>query len=131
MDNSFDEIKWSIENIEDFRKDLNEFIAYWDKEAEDLKNREITEEDSHAIRENFDSSMLILSGHIQIHASYVNLHDHRKLNLLESKIDNSLAIARSNYRSGHKTIWERLIDSIGGFLNIFHWNRLKFSVKFP
>ena len=31
MDNSFDEIKWSIENIEDFRNDLNEFIAYWDK----------------------------------------------------------------------------------------------------
>ena len=119
MDNSFDEIKWSIEKIEDFRTDLEEFIAYWEKEAEELKNREITEEDSHAIRGNFDNAMLKFSGHIQIHATSVNLQDHRKLDLLESKIDNSLAIARSNYRRRHKTIWERLIDSIGGFFNIF------------
>ncbi len=116
MDNSFNETKWSIENIEDFRDDFEEFIAYWEKEAEDLKNREITNEDSHDIRTNFKSAKFRFHRHIRINA---NSQDIRKLNLLGSKIDHSLAIAKSNYRREHKTIIERLIDNIGGLFNIF------------
>ena len=119
MDNSFNYTKWSIENDEDFRDDFEEYIAYWEKEAEGFKNREITNEDSHQIWLNFKSSMLRFYGDIQIDASSANLQYYRKLKLLENKIENSLAIARSNYRSAHKNILERLIDNIGGFFNIF------------
>jgi len=45
--------------------------------------------------------------------------DYGKLRLTESKLHNSLAIARSNFHSKHKTISERFVDSIGGLFHIF------------
>jgi hypothetical protein len=42
-----------------------------------------------------------------------SLSDFLKLDLTASKLMASLAIARSNYRSKHKTLLERLFDSLG------------------
>lgn len=103
---------------EEFKKDLEEFISCWEKEAEDLKNRELTESDSRIIYLNFELS----KAKIQIFLDCYQHSDpcmgsYRKIDLIESKINNSLAIARSNYRRKHRTIWERLADNFGIKLN--------------
>ena len=108
-----------LESREDFRNDFEEFILYWDKEAEDVKKRELTEYDSQAIELNYANAMAKFS--IYRNLNLFNFSDRRKLNLIQTKLKNSLAIARSNFRSNHRTKWERLIDSIGGVFHIFHF----------
>lgn len=104
--------------LEDLEKDLEEFISYWEDEAESFKDREITEDDSRNIMNNFVFNMEKFTPFLELGS--VSLSDCRKLNLLESKLHNSLAIARSNFCSKHKTIWERLVDSIGGMFHILN-----------
>ena len=106
--------------LEDLEKDLEEFISYWEDEAESFKDREITEDDSRNIMNDFVFNMEKFTPFLELRPGSVSLSDYRKLNLLESKLHNSLAIARSNFRSKHKTIWERLVDSIGGMFHIFN-----------
>lgn len=102
----------------DFKKDLEEFISYWEKEAEELKNREIDEDNSRDIFLNFEKAKLDLNG-CGYYSNLFELSDYRKLELTESKLYNSLAIARSNYRSKHRNILERLVDNIGGIFHFF------------
>lgn len=99
------------------KNELEAFISYWDKMSEDLKNREIDEDNSNEILTNFEKNRMSI--YIFRKAYEFDLNDNSKLKLTESKLHTSLAIARSNYRSKHKTILERLIDNIGGFLHIF------------
>jgi hypothetical protein len=102
---------------EDFKKDLENFISYWEKEAEELKNRDITENDSQIIMLNYQLAEREVSLYRNLNG--FTLSDSRKLNLTRSKLWNSLAIARSNYRSKHRTIWERLADNFGIKFHIF------------
>lgn len=102
---------------EDFKKDLQEFLSDWEKEAEDLKNRELTEDDSRHIFLIFEKAKLDLD--LWYYSDLVSLSDYRKLALIENKLWTSLAIARSNYRSKHRTMGERIVDSIGGLFHIF------------
>ncbi len=99
------------------KNELEAFISYWDKMSEDLKNREIDEDNSNEILTNFEKNRMSI--YIFRKAYEFDLNDNGKLKLTESKLHTSLAIARSNYRSKHKTILERLIDNMGGFLHIF------------
>ena len=103
-------------------KDFNEFVSYWDKEADELKNREITENDSQLIHLTFASAKLRLSTELNLDRTSFERSEHRKLRLLEDKLDVSLAMATSKYRSNHITIWERLIENIGGIFKIFSSN---------
>lgn len=118
MERLIDNLDTLQKDKEDFKKYFEEFISYWEKEAESLKNRELTEDDSGYIHLNFERSKLDLNG-CGYYSNLFELRDDRKLSLIESKLMTSLAIARSNYRSKHKNIWERLVDSIGGIFNIF------------
>lgn len=106
---------------EDFKRDLEEFISCWEKEAEDLKNRELTDSDSGIIYRNFELSKAKLEIFLDcyLHLGSVSQSDYRKIDLIESKINNSLAIARSNYHRKHRTVWERLADNFGIKLHIF------------
>ncbi len=104
---------------EDFKKHLEEFISYWEKEAESLKNRELTENASREIFLIFKEKKLELDM-CGYYSDLFKLSDYNKLHLIESKLMTSLAIAKSNYRSKHRTIWERLADNFGIKFNLGH-----------
>jgi hypothetical protein len=105
------------EEKENFKNDFENFNSYWEKEAEELKNREINEENSKIILYNFLQARMEI--YVFRNLYKFSLSDSRKLKLTESKLHNSLAIARSNFRSKHKTILERFVDSIGGLFHFF------------
>lgn len=105
-----------IEERENFGKSFDEFVSYWEEETKELKQREITEEDSHVIALNFELSKTNILMFRKIYD--ISISDYRKIDLLFNKLQNSLAIARSNFRSKHRTYGERIIDSVGG---LFHF----------
>jgi len=114
----------------EFRKNFEDFITYWEKEAEDIKNRELTEKDMQKIVINFDLAVLHLISLAPPKGSIMNADsftrsDWHRLNLTESKLYNSLAKATSRYRSTHNTLLERLLDNIGGLCNLLSggWRR--------
>ena len=109
-----------IDIVEDLEKDLEKFISYWEDEAESFKDKEITKDDSRDIMNKFIFNKEKFDIFLEFRPGLASLSDYRKLGLLESRLHNSLAIARSNFRSKHKTIWERLVDSIGGMFHIFN-----------
>ena len=96
-----------------YRKELEEFIAYWEKEVEDIKNRAIAEEDCYKILQSLIHARSTIILGMPNDPDIFTWSDARKLLLLESKLVNSLAKALSNYRIRHKTLLERFIDSIG------------------
>lgn len=102
---------------EAFKEDFEKFISYWDEESKELKQRELTEEDSRTIILNFEIAREKLNLFRKVYE--LNISDYRKIDLIENKLLNSLAIAKSNFRSKHITWVERLIENIGGFLHIF------------
>jgi hypothetical protein len=102
---------------EDFKKDFGEFISYWDGESKEIKQRELTEEDSRIIILNFELAKAKINLFRKV--TGFSSSDYRKIDLIDNKLKTSIAIAKSNFRSKHITWWERLIDNIGGFLHIF------------
>lgn len=121
MESIIESLQYALNKVqkdkEGFKKGFEEFISYWEKEVEELKNRELTEDASQHIQLSFEYAKLNLD--LWNYPDLVSTNDYMRLDLIEVKLNNSLAIARSNFRSKHKTIWERLIDNIGGIFNIF------------
>lgn len=103
--------------MKEIRESINDFITYWEREAEDFRDRDMTDKESVYILNCFK----IIESHLissSVRSSGPLSSDERyRLDFTGEKLSASLAIARSNYRSKHKTLTERLIDNIGGILN--------------
>jgi hypothetical protein len=90
---------------------LDEFVLFWAKIAEELKLKELSEDGSNKMLSEFTIKRIFLLG-LPSSAKNYTWPDISKINLVESKLKASLAIATSNYRSHHPTILERIINSI-------------------
>jgi hypothetical protein len=121
MESVMEAVQYAMNKVqkdkEDFRKYFEDFISYWTKEAEEIKNREIDKDNGNKILLNYIQAKKEI--YLFRRAFELSLSDQNKLNFTEMKLFTSLTIAGSNYRSKHKTIWERLIDNISGIFNIF------------
>lgn len=109
MESLIDSLNKLEKDKEDFKKSFEEFISHWEKEAEDLRDRELTEDAIQRIHLNFENTKPYLGYYSDLFSE----SDYSKLELTEAKLNDSLAIAGSNYRSKNRTWWERLIDKSG------------------
>jgi hypothetical protein len=98
------------EDETDSRRNFDDFIKRWRKEAKDIRDREITQDAAQSIYRRFETEKLTL--HVFSPEEVFNM-DFFKLESVKSELITSLKIATSNYRSTHKTLLERLIDNVG------------------
>lgn len=103
------------DEVKEFRKEFEDFITYWEKEIEEIKQRAISPEDASGILLSHINARGIITMGFPEDKEIMNWSDVRRLEHLLVKLTNSLFKARSNYRLLHRTLLERFAD---GFANM-------------
>ena len=90
------------------------FFDHWEKESDAIRETMLSPPDCGSIRRSFNGDYLFLMATNQ--RSDLASEIIPKLELLESKLTTSLAIARTKYLDKHPPLSEKFVEAIGNAL---------------
>lgn len=93
-------------NVDSWEK----FFEYWEKEADEIRNKMLTPKSCSSIRLRFMADYL--DQKVFVHRGGFDFEAHTRYRILESKLNTSLEIAESNYLDKHPPLSEKFVDSL-------------------